>query len=374
RHKRLHQESRQKIIQEIQKLNEFPDEGREARLQCPKCVFGTNSSKTFVQHAKMHVKERKDQASKSSGLFGELRQSAGHGLYKALDADELPAAAAPPGKGPGSCALCGFPAPNEHVLKEHLRFAHSRFSWEPEAFQDDPNQPGTSRDSYSPARPGRFAELEFFGQTERLFPPPPLPPPPRESSSHYDPSPAGFGGGHPSLDKSNGATKKDPQSFHARKAAAAVAAPAFSAQHKNLGFSGFSSSKGCSQLALQQLRKRAATQQLEGDGDNLQGHPRELRHGWTSAAGGGAEEEEEEEEMEMELGDSGATRGVTVPQAALELKRTFRATLKAVEPAVASEEQQHQLRMMVPVVMLEEMSPPNPKATKRPRGKPLKRK
>ncbi|NXU44306.1 WIZ protein, partial [Drymodes brunneopygia] len=60
-----------------------------------------------------------------------------------------------------------------------------------------------------------------------------------------------------------------------------------------------------------------------------------------------------------------------VPRAALELKRTFRATLKATDPAVASEEQRHQLRMMVPVVLLQEVAT---KATKRPRGKPLKRK
>ncbi|NXB68744.1 WIZ protein, partial [Struthidea cinerea] len=64
---------------------------------------------------------------------------------------------------------------------------------------------------------------------------------------------------------------------------------------------------------------------------------------------------------------------VAVPQAALDLKRTFGAILKATEPAVASEEQQQQLRMMVPVVVLEEMSP-HAKAAKRPRGKPLKKK
>ncbi|NXH58998.1 WIZ protein, partial [Rhabdornis inornatus] len=133
RHKRQHQESREKIIEEIQKLNEFPDEGREARLQCPKCVFGTNSSKIFVQHAKMHVKERKEQGSRSSGLFGELRDGAGQGLYKPLRAEELPAA--PGGKAPSACVLCGFPAPNELILKEHLRFAHSQLSWQPDAFQ-----------------------------------------------------------------------------------------------------------------------------------------------------------------------------------------------------------------------------------------------
>ncbi|NXY00179.1 WIZ protein, partial [Centropus bengalensis] len=63
------------------------------------------------------------------------------------------------------------------------------------------------------------------------------------------------------------------------------------------------------------------------------------------------------------------TRGikaVAVPQAALDLKRTFRATLKATDSSLATEEQQQQLRMMVPIVLLEEMTP-HPKAKKRPR-------
>ncbi|NXM53103.1 WIZ protein, partial [Illadopsis cleaveri] len=64
---------------------------------------------------------------------------------------------------------------------------------------------------------------------------------------------------------------------------------------------------------------------------------------------------------------------VAVPQAALDLKRTFGATLRATDPAVTSEEQRHQLRMTVPVVLLEDVSP-RPKATKRSRVKPLKRK
>ncbi|XP_075714888.1 protein Wiz isoform X5 [Rhinoderma darwinii] len=56
-HRQLHQESRQKIIEEISKLENLVDEGRDARLQCPKCLFGTNSSKVFVQHAKTHVRK-----------------------------------------------------------------------------------------------------------------------------------------------------------------------------------------------------------------------------------------------------------------------------------------------------------------------------
>ncbi|KAM4749156.1 protein Wiz [Rhinophrynus dorsalis] len=56
-HRRLHQESRQRIMEEISKLESLTDEGRGARLQCPKCLFGTNSSKVFVQHAKSHVRK-----------------------------------------------------------------------------------------------------------------------------------------------------------------------------------------------------------------------------------------------------------------------------------------------------------------------------
>ncbi|NWI97799.1 WIZ protein, partial [Pitta sordida] len=71
--------------------------------------------------------------------------------------------------------------------------------------------------------------------------------------------------------------------------------------------------------------------------------------------------------------DPGAGRGVAIPAAALELKRTFRDTLKAADSCGASEEQQRQLRMMVPLVLLEELNP-HPKAAKRPRGKTFKRK
>ncbi|XP_050193453.1 protein Wiz isoform X2 [Myiozetetes cayanensis] len=370
-HKRLHQESREKIIEEIQKLNEFPDEGREARLQCPKCVFGTNSSKIFVQHAKMHVKERKDQGAKGAGLFGgagagEVRDGPGHGLYKHFKANEHPAlpAPAPPhgsAKGLSTCVLCSFPAPNENILKEHMRYAHSHLSWEAEVYEDDPNQPGTSRDAYSPARPGRFPEADYFGKADRLFPPAP-----RESTSHYD-LPHGFSLAQPRLDKSNGATKKDYQAsgFHTRKAAP------FAAPHKSPGLSGFPSARAYSQLALQQLKRKAAAQHLEGDGDGLRSHPggpEELRHKWV-LDGGSAEEEI----AERDPGEGGAARAVTIPQAALDLKRTFRDTLRATDSSIASEEQQQQLRMMVPLVLLEEVNP-HPKAAKRPRGKAFKRK
>ncbi|KFV17100.1 Protein Wiz, partial [Pterocles gutturalis] len=341
-HKRLHQESREKIIEEIQKLNEFPDEGREARLQCPKCVFGTNSSKIFVQHAKMHVKERKDQGAKNLNLFGsasggELRDSPMHGVYKHFKPNEHVSLQmqVPPhssSKGLSTCMLCSFPAPNENILKEHMKYAHSHLSWDTEVYEDDPNQPGTSRDAYSPARPGRFAETDYFGKADRLFPPPH-----RESSSHYD-TIHGFTLTHPRLDKSNGATY--------------------------------------SQFAFQQLKKKPAAQHLEGEGDGLRSYPmglEELRQKWMLANDAGSMEEEISVSGEIDLSESRGVKPVAIPQAALDLKRTFRDTLKATDSAIASEEQQHQLRRMVPIVLLQEVNL-HRKATKRPRGKPYKKK
>ncbi|XP_062496537.1 protein Wiz isoform X3 [Pezoporus occidentalis] len=374
-HKRLHQESREKIIEEIQKLNEFPDEGRDARLQCPKCVFGTNSSKIFVQHAKMHVKERKDQGAKKLNLFGstssgEIRDSPMHGIYKPFKPDEHVALQmqVPPqssSKGLSTCVLCSFPAPNDSILKEHMKYAHSHLSWDTEVYEDDPNQPGTSRDAYSPARPARFADTDYFGKAEQLFPPPS-----QESTSHYEAVPS-FALTHP-RHKSNGAGKKDYQAsgFHARKAAP------YGAPHKTLGLSGFPSAKAYSQFALQQLKKKGGAQPLEGEGDALRSHPmglEELRHKWLLGTDAASMEEEISGSTEMDLGESRGIKALSIPQAALDLKRTFRDTLKATDPSIASEEQQQQLRMMVPIVLLEEVNL-HPKATKRPRGKPFKKK
>ncbi|XP_053907749.1 protein Wiz isoform X3 [Cuculus canorus] len=358
-HKRLHQESREKIIEEIQKLNEFPDEGRDARLQCPKCVFGTNSSKIFVQHAKMHVKERKDQGAKNLNLFGsgtggELRDDATtHGIYKPFQTNEPPPGTA---KALLTCVLCGFPAPNNDILKEHMRYAHSHLNWDAEGYEDDPNQPGTSRDAYSPARSGRFAEVEYFGKAERFFPPPH-----RESVSHYE-TIAGFGPTSPRLPRSNGAGRKDHHGsgFPGRKAAPYVAPP------KALGFS---SSKASSHVALQQLKKKTGGQRLEGEGDGLGNQPvglEELRHKWALANDVGNVEEEISISTEIDLSEKRSGKAVAVPQAALDLKRTFRDTLKATDSSIATEEQRQQLRMMVPLVLLEEMSL-HPKAKKRPR-------
>ncbi|XP_038234301.1 protein Wiz isoform X6 [Dermochelys coriacea] len=373
-HKRLHQESREKIIEEIQKLNEFSDEGREARLQCPKCVFGTNSSKIFVQHAKMHVKERKDQSMKNVNLFGrvgsgEMHDSPVHNIYKHFKPNKHTPVQVQPhssSKGLSTCTLCSFPAPNENILKEHMKYAHSHLPWDTETFEEDSNQPGTSRDAYSPTRPGRFSETDYFGKAERLFPQPH-----RESTSHYE-SVHNFAMGHQRLNKSNGTNKKDFQTsgFHTRKAAP------YGALHKNLGLSTLTSAKVYSQLALQQMEKKSTVHHLESDGDNVRSHPgelEELRHKWALANDVGSMEEEISLTTEIDLTENSRFKPFAIPQSALALKRTFRDTLKATDSSIASEEQQYQLRKMVPVVLLEEMNL-HPQKTKRPKGKLYKKK
>ncbi|XP_074791197.1 protein Wiz isoform X4 [Natator depressus] len=373
-HKRLHQESREKIIEEIQKLNEFSDEGREARLQCPKCVFGTNSSKIFVQHAKMHVKERKDQGMKNVNLFGrvgsgEMHDSPVHNIYKHFKPNKHTPVQVQPhssSKGLSTCMLCSFPAPNENILKEHMKYAHSHLPWDTQTFEEDSNQPGTSRDAYSPARPGRFSETDYFGKAERLFPQPH-----RESTSHYE-SVQNFAMGHQRLNKSNGTNKKDFQTsgFHTRKAAP------YGALHKNLGLSTLTSAKVYSQFALQQMKKKSTVHHLESDGDNVRSHPgelEELRHKWALANDVGSMEEEISLTTEIDLTENRRFKPFAIPQSALALKRTFRDTLKATDSSIASEEQQHQLRKMVPVVLLEEMNL-HPQKTKRPKGKLYKKK
>uniref|UniRef100_A0A8C3SF79 WIZ zinc finger n=1 Tax=Chelydra serpentina TaxID=8475 RepID=A0A8C3SF79_CHESE len=373
-HKRLHQESREKIIEEIQKLNEFSDEGREARLQCPKCVFGTNSSKIFVQHAKMHVKERKDQGMKNVNLFGsvgsgEMHDSPVHNIYKHFKPNKhIPVQVQPhsSSKGLSTCMLCSFPAPNENILKEHMKYAHSHLPWDTETFEEDSNQPGTSRDAYSPARPGRFSETDYFGKAERLFPQLH-----RESTSHSE-SVHSFAMGHQRLNKSNGTNKKDFQTlgFHTRKAAP------YGALHKNLGLSTLTSAKVYSQFALQQMKKKSTVHHLESDRDNVRSHPgelEELRHKWALANDIGSMEEEISLTTEIDLTENRSFKPFAIPQSALALKRAFRDTLKATDSSIASEEQQHQLRKMVPVVLLEEMNL-HPQKTKRPKGKLYKKK
>ncbi|XP_033055112.1 protein Wiz isoform X5 [Trachypithecus francoisi] len=324
-HRQLHQASREKIIEEIQKLKQVPgDEGREARLQCPKCVFGTNSSRAYVQHAKLHVREPPGQTAKepfggSSGA-GSPSPEASALLYQPYGAAVSLSA----------CLFCGFPAPSESLLREHVRLVHARPHWEEdgEAYEEDPaSQPGTSQDAHA-----CFPDtaVDYFGKAE-----PSLAPMWQENPAGYDPSLA-FGPGCQQLSiRDFPLSKPLPHRMGQRP----------------LGRLAFPSTLASTPYSLQ-LGRNKSTVHPQGLG--------ERRRPWSEE-----EDEEEEEEEDVVLTsemDFSPENGVfsplatlsLIPHPALELKRTFREALQAAE---ATQGQQQQLRGMVPIVLVAKLGP-----------------
>lgn len=59
KHITVHQNKRHKLVEGITETGEITNEGKDARLQCPQCNFGTNCPNTFVQHAKTHEKDKR---------------------------------------------------------------------------------------------------------------------------------------------------------------------------------------------------------------------------------------------------------------------------------------------------------------------------
>ncbi|XP_048650729.1 protein Wiz isoform X5 [Marmota marmota marmota] len=319
-HRQLHQASREKIIEEIQKLKQFPgDEGREARLQCPKCVFGTNSSRAFVQHAKLHVRGQPTKEPFGGGSrVGSPGPDASTLLYPTYGA----------ASGLSACVFCGFPASSESLLREHVRLLHAHSHWEEdgEAFEVDPaSQPGTSQDAYT-----RFSDstMDYFGKAEPL-----LAPAWRENPVGYDPDLA-YG--------------PDCQQLGMRNFSLSKPIPRDSGQ-RPLGRLAFPSPLASAPYSIQ-LSRNKSTVHLPELGDR--------RHPWSEE-----EEEEEDEdvaltsEMDFSLGNEvfpPPSVPSLIPQPALELKRTFRDALQAAE---ASRAQQQQLRGMVPIVLMAKLGP-----------------
>nr|XP_054321784.1 protein Wiz isoform X3 [Pongo pygmaeus] len=323
-HRQLHQASREKIIEEIQKLKQVPgDEGREARLQCPKCVFGTNSSRAYVQHAKLHVREPPGQTTKepfggSSGAGSPSPESSAL-LYQPYGA----------AVGLSACVFCGFPAPSESLLREHMRLVHAHPHWEEdgEAYEEDPaSQPGTSQDAHA-----CFPDtaVDYFGKAE-----PSLAPMWRENPAGYDPSLA-FGPGCQQLSIRDFPLSK-PLTHGTGQ--------------RTLGRLAFPSTLASTPYSLQ-LGRNKSTIHPQGLG--------ERRRPWSE------EEEEEEEEEDVVLTsemDFSPENGVfsplatssLIPQPALELKQTFREALQVAE---ATQGQQQQLRGMVPIVLVAKLGP-----------------
>ncbi|XP_022414236.1 protein Wiz isoform X4 [Delphinapterus leucas] len=320
-HRQLHQASREKIIEEIQKLKQVPgDEGREARLQCPKCVFGTNSSKAFVQHAKLHMHEPQGQAAKEPFGGGSRAGS------PSPDATSLTYQPYGDSLGLSACVFCGFPAPSESLLREHMRLVHANWEEDGEAFEEDPaSRPGTSQDAYA-----RFSDAtDYFGKAEPLLAP------------MWQGNPAGY---DPSLSFGPGC-----QQLGVRDCPLLKPLPHGSSQRPQ-GRPALPSSLASAPYSLQASRSKSAVHP-----QGLSAQLGDQRHPWS--------EEDEEEDIllaaEMDFSPENgvfapsATPGL-IPQSALELKRTFR---EALQTAEASGAQQQQLCGMVPVVLVAKLGP-----------------
>ncbi|KAM9104975.1 protein Wiz isoform 1-T1 [Megaptera novaeangliae] len=320
-HRQLHQASREKIIEEIQKLKQIPgDEGREARLQCPKCVFGTNSSKAFVQHAKLHMREPQGQAAKEPFGGGSRAGS------PSPDAASLTYQPYGDSLGLSACVFCGFPTPSERLLREHMRLVHAHWEEDGEASEEDPaSRPGTSQDAYA-----RFSDAaDYFGKAEPLLAP------------MWQGNPAGY---DPSLSFGPGCQQLGMRDFPLLKPL-----PHGSSQRPQ-GRPAFPSSLASAPYSLQASRSKSAVHP-----QGLSAQLGDQRHPWS--------EEEEEEDIllasEMDFSPENgvfapsATPGL-IPQSALELKQTFR---EALQTAEASRAQQQQLCGMVPVVLVAKLGP-----------------
>ncbi|XP_038174733.1 protein Wiz isoform X4 [Arvicola amphibius] len=308
-HWQLHQASREKIIEEIQKLKRFPgDEGREARLQCPKCVFGTNSSRAFMQHAKLHVREI---------LPSRQAKEPFRGGSPVIDASTFVYPSYGDSSGLNTCIYCGFMAPSKSLLREHIRLVHAHAQWEEhgESFEENlTSQPGTSQDAYIHFPDN--ATMDYFGKSEPLL------------ASVWQENPAGY---DPGLAFGPDYQQPGMRDF-----------PLLNSGQRPFGKLAFPSPMASASYSIQ-LNRNKSTVQLQRMEDKSRP--------WS-------EEEEEDEDVvltsEMDFtSENGAfppsSISSLIPQPALELKQTFQDALQAVE---ASQDQQQQLQGMVPIVLV----------------------
>ncbi|KAG8436717.1 hypothetical protein GDO86_007705 [Hymenochirus boettgeri] len=147
KHMIIHQERRQKLMEEIRELKELQDEGRNARLQCPQCVFGTNCPKTFVQHAKTHEKDKRYYCCEECNFMAvtenelECHRGTAHGaVVKGSNLN----AKIPPRNDPKKntlknslfvspkksyiCKMCPFNTSSRNILTKHIEYVHQASS------------------------------------------------------------------------------------------------------------------------------------------------------------------------------------------------------------------------------------------------------
>uniref|UniRef100_A0A4W5LKI1 Zinc finger protein 644 n=1 Tax=Hucho hucho TaxID=62062 RepID=A0A4W5LKI1_9TELE len=172
KHMIFHQERREKLMEEIQGLNKLQDEGRNAKLQCPQCVFGTNCPKTFVQHAKTHNKDKRYYCCAECNHVALTERELEAHLY-AMHCDTLKSKYKNMIKDEESefltvnndesshvlfhCKVCPFSTQNEDGLKRHCELIHQQSDSDDE-FENPPFKKALNHpDQYSLADPSKKA-------------------------------------------------------------------------------------------------------------------------------------------------------------------------------------------------------------------------
>ncbi|XP_031431278.1 zinc finger protein 644 isoform X2 [Clupea harengus] len=135
KHMVIHQARRERLMEEIKGLSELQDEGRQARLQCPQCVFGTDCAKTFVQHAKTHEKDKRYYCCESCSHMAATPQELEAHRCTAHHTNNVSTHARHPGGREDvktgtnritllHCNICPFSTQNRNILKKHTELIH----------------------------------------------------------------------------------------------------------------------------------------------------------------------------------------------------------------------------------------------------------
>ncbi|XP_064845403.1 zinc finger protein 644-like [Oncorhynchus masou masou] len=168
----IHQERREKLMEEIQGLNKLRDEGRNAKLQCPQCVFGTNCPKMFVQHAKTHNKDKRYYLCAECNHVALTERELEAHLY-AMHCDTLKSKYKNVIKDEESefltdnndesshvlfhCKVCRFSTQNEDCLKRHCELIHQQSDSDDECENPPFKKALNNPDQYSLADPSKKA-------------------------------------------------------------------------------------------------------------------------------------------------------------------------------------------------------------------------
>ncbi|XP_036378415.1 zinc finger protein 644-like [Megalops cyprinoides] len=182
KHMIIHQERREELMEEIKGPNELQDKGRNARLQCPQCVFATSCPKIFVKHAKTHKRDKRYYCCGECNLMTVTEHELEAHLYAAhcvtckphymmlmkSDRSKEQVKFAPKKNDVSitisfPCKICPFSTQSKNVLKKHVELMHQLL------YQDDFESPSynDTNDCAAPIYEQRFLSKSQKADSQR---------------------------------------------------------------------------------------------------------------------------------------------------------------------------------------------------------------